>query len=447
MSFPRYPKYKDSGVEWLGEVPEHWDVSRLGFESWVRARLGWKGLKAEEYVDEGFAFLSTPNIKGLNIDFENVNFINRQRFEESPEIIVREGDVLLAKDGSTLGTVNVVRRLPRPTTVNSSIAVITPNTNLNSIFLYYLFASSYIEQTIQCTKGGMGVPHLFQADLNKFYLPLPSGKEQNRIAEFLDQETAKIDGLVAEQQRLMELLKEKRQAVISHAVTKGLNPYARMKASGIEWLGDVPEHWNVAALRYFATFSTGSTPSREIERYWNGGIPWVKTGEVNYATIKTTEETISEEGLASCAVSVEPPGTLLMALYGQGVTRGRVALLGIHATFNQACVAIRPDARIDAAFLRAFFIFAYSFIRQSGNETTQMNLSAEYVRGIRIPIPPLEEQKAIAAFLDKETARFDTLAAEAQRAIDLLQERRTALISAAVTGQIDVRPLLKKEAA
>jgi type I restriction enzyme S subunit len=206
MSFPRYPKYKPSGVEWLGEVPEHWEISRLGFESWVRARLGWKGLKAEEYVDDGFAFLSTPNIKGLNIDFANVNFITQERFDESPEIIVRVGDVLLAKDGSTLGTVNVVRHLPRQTTVNSSIAVITPNPNINGVFLYYIFASSYMEQTIQRTEGGMGVPHLFQADLNKFYLPVPSLPVQTRIAAFLDAETAKIDELVAEQRRLMDLL-------------------------------------------------------------------------------------------------------------------------------------------------------------------------------------------------------------------------------------------------
>lgn len=109
MSFPRYAKYKDSGVEWLGEVPEHWNISRLGFEAWVRARLGWKGLKAEEYVDGGFAFLSTPNIKGQTIDFEHVNYINQQRYDESPEIKLSVGDVLLAKDGSTLGTVNVVR--------------------------------------------------------------------------------------------------------------------------------------------------------------------------------------------------------------------------------------------------------------------------------------------------------------------------------------------------
>src|ERR1700692_1500893 len=123
MSFPSYPSYKDSGVEWLGKVPTHWKVSRLGFESWIRARLGWRGLKAEEYVTDGYAFLATPNIKGKHIDFENINCITQERFEESPEIKLCEGDVLLAKDGSTLGTVNIVRLLPRAATVNSSIAV------------------------------------------------------------------------------------------------------------------------------------------------------------------------------------------------------------------------------------------------------------------------------------------------------------------------------------
>jgi type I restriction enzyme, S subunit len=229
MSLSKHLDTKDSGVDWLGEIPSDWSVSRLGFESWVRARLGWKGLKADEYVDDGFAFLSTPNIKDREIDFENVNFITQERFEESPEIKLRLGDVLLAKDGSTLGTVNVVRTLPRPTTVNSSIAVITPRESLDSVFLYYLFRSSYMEQTIQEIKGGMGVPHLFQSDLVKFYLPLPPLDEQRAIASFLDVETSKIDGLVSEQRRLIELLKEKRQAVISHAVTKGLNPNATMR--------------------------------------------------------------------------------------------------------------------------------------------------------------------------------------------------------------------------
>ena len=210
---------KDSGVEWLGQVPGHWEVSRLGFEAWVRARLGWKGLKAEEYVDEGFVFLATPNIKGKDIDFENVNYIDKIRFDESPEIKIQVGDVLLAKDGSTLGTVNVVRVLPRPATVNSSIAVITPYQALDGIYLFYLFQSTYLINTIQMIKGGMGVPHLFQADLNKFYIPLPPLETQKSIITHIDHETARIDALIETTQRSIDLLKERRSALITATVT------------------------------------------------------------------------------------------------------------------------------------------------------------------------------------------------------------------------------------
>lgn len=210
---------KDSGVEWLGQVPQEWMVSRLGYETWIRARLGWKGLKADEYVDDGYIFLATPNIKGKQIDFKNVNYINKQRYEESPEIKLKIGDVLLTKDGSTLGTVNIVRDLPKPATVNSSIAVITPYKNLASEFLLYLLTSSFMVNTIQRIKGGMGVPHLFQGDLNKFYFPIPNPAEQFEIVKFLDQETAKIDTLISKAEFAIQLMQERRTALISAAVT------------------------------------------------------------------------------------------------------------------------------------------------------------------------------------------------------------------------------------
>ena len=297
MSLPRYPKYKDSGMEWLAEVPERWTTTKLGFESWVRARLGWKGLKAEEYVDDGFAFLSTPNIKGRDIDFAGANFITQERFDESPEIKIQRGDVLLAKDGSTLGTVNIVRHLPRPTTVNSSIAVITPYERLVGQFLYYVFQSSHMEQTIEQAKGGMGVPHIFQGDINKFQITLPPTDEQTHIAAYLDRETAKIDALMAEQQRLMELLKEKRQAVISHAVTKGLNPKAALKPSGNEWLGDVPDHWEITPLKYVVSLRSGGTPSKINLEYWDGDVPWASSKDLKPELLYDTQDHITQKAL------------------------------------------------------------------------------------------------------------------------------------------------------
>ncbi|WP_082054399.1 restriction endonuclease subunit S [Methyloterricola oryzae] len=448
MSFPRYDSYRDSGVEWLGEVPEHWGISRLGFESWVRARLGWKGLKAEEYVEDGFVFLATPNIKGVNIDFENVNFINQYRYDESPEIKLRVGDVLLAKDGSTLGTVNVVRYLPRPATVNSSIAVITPHKALNGFFLYYLFQSSYMDSTIQRIKGGMGVPHLFQEDLNKFYTPLPSLLEQQSITAFLDRETAKIDALIAEQQRLIELLKEKRQAVISHAVTKGLNPDAPLKDSGIEWLGEVLAHWEVKRIKNLSSvISKGTTPTSIGADFTSDGIRFLKAENITEIEVSDQPEFyISEEAHATLSRSALQEGDVLVVI--AGATTGKAAVLDarlLPANTNQAVSFIRPKDKRLSNYINCWL--NTNMVRRTvllnSVQSAQPNLSMEDLGNIPLPLPPFAELIGIATFLDRETDKLDTLTAEAQTAITLLQERRTALISAAVTGKIDVRGLVE----
>jgi len=210
---------KESGIDFLGNIPKHWIVSRFSFETWVRARLGWKGLKAQEYVEDGYIFLSTPNIKEAEIDFKNVNYINEERYQESPEIKLSVGDVLLAKDGSTLGTVNVVRYLPKEATVNSSIAVITPNNRLNGIYLMYLIKSDYIQTIIQAMKDGMGVPHLFQRDINKMHITVPPIEEQKQIALFLDQKCTKIDCFIKKKQMLIDKLSDYKKSLIYEAVT------------------------------------------------------------------------------------------------------------------------------------------------------------------------------------------------------------------------------------
>jgi type I restriction enzyme S subunit len=209
---------KPSGVEWLGDIPKDWLLSRFDYETRIKARLGWKGLKAEEYVDEGYAFLATPNIKHKEIDFENVNYITKERYEESPEIMLEIGDVLLTKDGSTTGTANVVRNLPKKTTVNSSIAVIRPK-KIDSIYLYYFIASNYMQDTINLMLGGMGVPHLFQGDLNKFKLLVPTIIEQQKISKYLDEKLIHFDNTIEKTKQSIKKLKEAKEALISQAVT------------------------------------------------------------------------------------------------------------------------------------------------------------------------------------------------------------------------------------
>jgi type I restriction enzyme S subunit len=211
---------KDSGIEWLGEVPRHWYCGKLGHNISVKARLGWKGLTASEYVEKGYGFLATPNIKTDEIDFVNINYITKERYEESPEIMLQIGDVLLAKDGSTLGIVNIVKKLPFECTVNSSIAVLRPlNTNIYSPFLKYFMQSHFVQNIIQMIKGGMGVPHLFQADIVKFDILIPPYEEQVEVTEYIDSEIMKIKKLIHLAEKEIALIEEYRIALINEAVT------------------------------------------------------------------------------------------------------------------------------------------------------------------------------------------------------------------------------------
>ena len=210
---------KDSGVEWLGKIPNDWKASKIKYECSINARIGWKALKADEYVEDGYIFLATPNIKGKYIDFKNVNYITKERYDESPEIKLEVNDVLLTKDGSTLGTVNVVRNLAKEATVNSSIAVIRSNKILNGVFLNYFIKSSYMQSIISMFKDGMGVPHLFQSDIKVFNILLPPYEEQLLISECLDKKIDRIDNMLGKVTIQIEKLKEAKQSLISEAVT------------------------------------------------------------------------------------------------------------------------------------------------------------------------------------------------------------------------------------
>jgi type I restriction enzyme S subunit len=210
---------KDSGLPWLGEIPAHWEMRPLGSFASVKARLGWKGLKAEEYVDEGYIFLATPNLKGEAIDFDNVNYITKARYDESPEIMLRERDVLMVKDGATLGIVSLVKCLPAPATINGSSAVIRPHKEIDSEFLSYWLRSNGVQQLIDMMKGGMGVPHLFQTDIRRFPVTIPPMIEQEEITLFIKNGTSKLDSLHAAYTRQINLLTEYRKALIHECVT------------------------------------------------------------------------------------------------------------------------------------------------------------------------------------------------------------------------------------
>jgi type I restriction enzyme S subunit len=273
---------------------------------------------------------------------------------------------------------------------------------------------------------------------------VPPMDEQKAILDILDRETGKIDELVAEQRRLMDLLKEKRQAVISHAVTRGLNPAAPLKPSGIEWLGDVPAHWAVKPLKYLMSLTSGGTPSKENLAYWDGTVPWASSKDLKTAELFDTQDHITQKALDDGAADLVPPGSILTVVRGMILLHTfPVVVARVPMAINQDLKAILPTAGVNPDFLawllRGSSAEVLSRTDEAGHGTKVLRL--ESWLAMQVPVPPPEEQTLILATIIERLAELDTLTAEAQRAVDLLQERRTALISAAVTGQIDVRGL------
>jgi len=250
MKYPAYPKYKFSGVEWLGDVPEHWGVKKIGHTTYVKGRIGWQGLTSDEFVDEGPYCVTGTDFYDGKINWVSCYHVGEERYMEDPYIQLRDNDLLITKDG-TIGKTAVVKKLGGTATLNSGIFLTRPlRHTYNTDYMYWVLNSSSFTAFIDLTKTGTTISHLYQNVFVRFQFPLPPLSEQQAISEFLDRESGRIDELIGKKERLIELLKEKRTAMISRAVTKGLNPKVKMKPSGVEWLGYVPEHWDVKRFKY-----------------------------------------------------------------------------------------------------------------------------------------------------------------------------------------------------
>ncbi|WFN95211.1 restriction endonuclease subunit S [Edwardsiella ictaluri] len=439
--YKAYPEYKDSGVEWLGEVPLNWHIHSLkrAVDSCTNGVWGGEPDDKHDLIVLRVADFDRQSFKISDLKLTTRSILPKDRGSR----LLKKGDLLIEKSGGgdkTLVGCVVLFDKDYEAVTSNFVAKMSPRESYDGHFLTYAFSQLYAGKVnYPSIKQTTGIQNL---DVDAYLMEkfcFPPMHEQRNISCFLDHETAKIDNLIEKQQQLIELLKEKRQAVISHAVTKGLNPDVPMKDSGVEWVGEVPEHWEVSSLGYYSSLNTGATPDRSNSKYWNGEIAWIKTGEINYNNICFSEEKITYEAVKNTSVRLSPPGTLLMAMYGQGITRGRVAILDISAAYNQACVAISPNETLLNVYLRLFFMAGYHAIRDGGNETSQMNLNADIVRKFKILVPPLSEQKEIVSYLDYHLPQIEMLVERADSVIALLQERRTTLISAAVTGKIDVR--------
>lgn len=421
--YKAYPEYKDSGVEWLGKIPDNWYITKLKFV----ANLLTSKSSNEDELFVGLENISSGDGKYLAKD---------STLAEGISISFKNNDVLFGKLRPYLAK----SWLATFSGVCSSEFLVLRTERLHPRFLnYYLLTKEFIDQVDSSTYGSK-MPRASWEFISLLPVPTCSYFLSDKIASFLDHETAKIDNLIEKQQQLIELLKEKRQAVISHAVTKGLNPDVPMKDSGVEWLGEVPEHWVPSRLKYHTRQIVDGahfTPT-----YTEIGIPFLRVTDIqdesiNFDNIKFIPEHEHKELIKRCKPE---SGDLLLSKNGTIGVPKLITWNWEFSIFVSLCL-IKFKETLTPEYSEYFFKSHEIKEQISGlvKQSTVINLHLDKIQNFWFCIPSLEEQWKIVNFLNEQTKTLDGLVESAEVAIQLMQERRTALISAAVTGKIDVR--------
>lgn len=442
MSFPRYQSYKDSGVEWLGEIPKHWSVRHLKHV----ARITPSNVDKKSYDDEVSVRLCNYTDVYYNETItERLDFMAATASAEQVErFSLKAGQTIITKDSETADDIAIAAYVPEdlPGVVcGYHLSIVAPRVGTSGAFIKRFFDSSFAKACFAVRANGLTRVGLSQYALDNVELPFPPLSEQSAIAAFLDRETAKIDALVEEQRRLIELLKEKRQAVISHAVTKGLNPNAPMKDSGVEWLGEMPTHWEVQRLKRLTPQITVGVVVEPSKYYAESGVPALRSLNVLPGAIDTQNLVfISPESNDLLAKSILRTGDLVAVRSGQPGTTAVIPQELDGCNCIDLIIIRKPLEGCEQFLCR--YLASEPALRQfaeGSGGALQQHFNIGAAMSLLVAWPPLKEQRRIVAFLDDEMAKLDALVAETESAIALLQERRSALISAAVTGKIDVR--------
>ena len=433
--YQAYPEYKNSGTTWLGDLPCHWQV--------LPTKRFFKLVAEPAPQNNNYELLSVYTEIGVNPRKELEQKGNKASTTDG-YWQVKKGDIILNKLLAWMGAVgySAYNGVTSP-----AYDILRPTSDFNARFYHYLFRSEPAKQEFKrWSRGIMEMRlRLYFDELGRILMPFPPKDEIEKITAFLDHETAKIDTLIDKQQQLIKLLKEKRQAVISHAVTKGLNPDAPMKDSGVEWLGEVPAHWNISRLGFHTTkIGSGKTPKGGAEIYQDSGVLFLRSQNVyddGLRIAKSESVYINESIHHEMAGSSVQDGDVLLNITGGSI--GRSCLVPSNfpdANVNQHVCILRFPTSIHEFF---------SFVMKSNSIKEQINafqtggnregLNFEQISKLKFTLPPLDEINFIIDHIKSITFTFNTLEEQAQQAINLIRERRTALISAAVTGKIDVR--------
>lgn len=414
----KYDSYKDSGIEWIGEIPSHWDVKKIKHLCYVKARVGWKGLKSDEFLKEGFAYLVTgSDFYNDTVNWKECYQIDKDRYDDDPFIQLEENDLLITKDG-TIGKLAIVSNLDKPACLNSGIFVIrSEDRNFTSQFLFWILKSKMFTEFNEFTSYGSTIQHLYQNVFVEFSFSLPSLAEQTAIASFLDRKTSEIDEIIADKKRLLELYEEEKTAIINQAVTKGLDPNAPMKDSGIEWLGEIPEHWEVKRLKYVANLRSGQNIVSE------------------QITIEDEFPVYGGNGLRGYYSEFTHDGEFVL-IGRQGALCGNINYAKDKFWASDHAVVVTPTLNYITKYIGE--LLRVMNLNQYSISAAQPGLSVDRIKSLEIPFPNIQEQQSIVHHIESECSKIDFKKDRTEELIELLTEYRTALISDVVTGKIKV---------
>ena len=435
-----YPAYKPSGVSWLGEIPEHWEVRRLKYS----ASINDEALPETTYPDFEFTYVDIGRVDAS----KGIVATETYRFEDAPSRarrIVRQGDTIVSTVRTYLRAIAAIRKPAKNLIVSTGFAVVRPR-SLDPGYLSYALRSPFFVETVVSRSTGVSYPAINAPEVGNIGVTLPPLDEQKAIAAFLDRETARIDALIEKKRRQIELLQEKRSALISHAVTKGLDPDAPMKDSGIEWLGMVPSHWEVKRAKGLLARNDGGVWGEDFD---DDGVIVLRSTEqtVNgdWRIVDPAKRRLTATEYTSCRLR---KGDLVVTKSsGSSLHIGKTSIVTAEVEDLNCCYSnfmqrLRANRYAQPRFIWYVLngeVGRKQFDYYSSTTTGLANLNGSIIGNVAMAAPPLSEQKTIAAFLDRETARIDAMTATVETSIETIQEFRTALISAAVTGKIDVR--------
>ena len=420
-----YPEYKSVSAEEKIIYPSHWQC--------VKPKFFVSLDKGRKPNDTSFDNTGLPPYLTMDVLRGRDTFV-QYPFSSENLLEVHDNDTLILWDGANAGEVMVGKH----GFLSSTMALVNfDSTKFNKFFILYLLKSK--EPIFKLKASGTTIPHFDGKYFLDTPIAFPNYDEQTAIAEYLDEVTGKIDALVDEKQAQVDELRAYRTSLITETVTRGLNPDAPLRPSGINWLGDIPQHWEIIKSSYvFDNIGSGTTPTSGEDLYYEGGsVNWLQTGDLNDGVINSTSKKITPFAVESKNLKFYNKGSVVIAMYG--ATIAKLGLLNIQTTVNQACCVLTPSTNIYSKYAFYCFYSAKNELISLASGGGQPNISQATISDFKLPVPPLAEQQAIADFLDAKTAKIDELIGELTKQIDELTEYKQAVITEAVTGKVDVR--------